>query len=448
MKEAAESNPPGSFYFVNLGCPKNLVDAEIAASMLEADGWCRSVSMEDADLIVITTCAFIRAAVEESIDTILSAASGKREGQKIAVLGCLVSREKGKIEKLIPEVDYFLDVKEMYWLSRMVAGKAAGDGMTLPRYAYKGMRKTLFTPRHLAYLKISEGCSNHCTYCLIPSIRGEHKSYRKEDLIDEAKRLSDRGVRELVVIAQDSAVWGEDIYNGYGLSDLLKDISSSTDFHWIRLMYLHPAHVEADKLIELISEGVIIPYLDVPIQHVSDRILRLMRRGYGRRELEALFTKLRREVPNLVLRTTVMVGFPSETEEDFSELLGFIEEYPFEHLGAFVYSKEAGTVAADMTPQVPEDEAEERLEELLAVQMDISESRLASMKGGRIEVIVDSLLAEDERPAEKFTFAGRYYGQAYEIDGLTYVAGGGISVGDIVEVKVEGCGPYDLFVEA
>lgn len=448
MKEAAKLSPPGRFYFVNLGCPKNLVDAEVVASLLENDGWQSSESMEDADLIVITTCAFIEPAVVESIDTILSVAASKKEGQRIAVLGCLVSREKGKLEKLLPEVDYFLDVSEMFNLREIVSPAKRLKGSLAGRYEYAGRRSTLFTPGHMAYLKISEGCSNHCSYCLIPSIRGEHRSFVREDLIDEAKRLSERGVKELVVVAQDTAAWGKDIYGDYGLPQLLREIASSTDFHWIRLMYLHPMHMDVDAVIDLISDGVIIPYLDIPIQHASDRVLRDMRRGYDRHKLEALFSRLRRKVPQLVLRTTVMVGFPTETWEDFLELLSFIDENPFEHLGAFVYSKEEKTPAACINGVVSSEEAQERLQQLLDVQMDISQQRLSAMSGKEVDVIVDSILKENERPQSGFDYASRYYGQAYEIDGLTYLAGENIRVGDIVRARVTEFNPYDLFAES
>jgi len=446
MKKAAESSPPGKFYFVNLGCPKNLVDAEITASILEDGGWERCGSMDEADLIAVTTCAFIEAAVEESIETILSVISSRRRGQKVAVLGCLVSREKGKIEKLIPEVDYFLDVSEMYELARVVSG-GRDEVSPLDRYAYNGLRKRLFTPGHVGYLKISEGCSNHCSYCLIPSIRGEHRSYRKEDLIEEAKRLNERGVKELVVIAQDTAVWGSDIYDGFRLHDLLRELDRETEFEWIRLMYLHPAHMEAKKVAELIADGVIIPYLDIPIQHSSDRILKMMRRGYKRGDLHNLYVTLRENVRDLVLRTTVMVGFPSESEEDFLDLLDFIEEHPFEHLGAFTYSREDGTSASKMKGQVRKSVAEERLEEILSTQMDISSARLYELRGKRLKVIVDSYLQAEERPAERFHYSGRYYGQAYEIDGVTYLSGDNIMPGDVVEVLVMDSDPYNLYAE-
>jgi len=364
MKEPVKSNSPGSYHFINLGCPKNLVDGEATATLLEEAGWRRSRSIERADLIVITTCAFIEEAVEESVDTILSVATLKKDWQRIAVLGCLVSREREELEKLLPEVDIFLDVESMYSLADLVTSRSPGKLEDI----YKSVipRKILFTPSHIAYLKVSEGCSNHCSYCLIPSIRGEHRSFPAKALVDEAKRLSDMGVKELVVVAQDTTVWGSDIGVENGVYGLIENIHRVTDFDWIRLMYLHPVHIDIDKLLRLLKEGTIIPYLDIPIQHASDRILGFMNRGYTRKRLEELFSTLRKEIPGMVLRSTVIVGFPGESDEDFAELVDFIEEYPFNHLGVFLYSNEERVPSSAMSDHVPFDIANERLQELIS----------------------------------------------------------------------------------
>ena len=438
---------PGAYFFINLGCPKNLVDAEIVASTLDDSGWCKAPSMEQADLIVVTTCAFIAPAEEESVDTILAVAAKKRENQKLAVLGCLVSREKERLAELLPEVDVFLDVKEMIRLEEIVnpADRAFRESIT---YTTEGIRKRFFTPRHIAYLKISEGCSNHCSYCLIPSIRGENKSYPREYIVGEAERFSREGVKEAVVIAQDTAVWGRDLYGDYGLYELLSDIQRSASFRWLRLMYLHPGHIDVESLIGVLKRGLIVPYLDIPIQHASDSVLRSMRRGYGKKDLERLFDRLRDEVEDLVLRTTVIVGFPGETEDDFDELVQFIEDRPFDHLGVFAFSREKGTPAFDFIDQVPAEDAEMRKEEILDIQMDISSSRLSRLQGRKVEVIIDSVLSEDERPESGIWGIGRFYGQAYDIDGVTFVGGEKFEPGTMIEARVKRVEAYDVFVDA
>jgi len=446
MKELVKPNSPGSYHFINLGCPKNLVDGEATATLLEEAGWRRSSTIEDADLIVITTCAFIEEAVEESVDTILSVAALKKDWQRIAVLGCLVSREREELEKVLPEVDIFLDVDSMYSLAELVTSKCPGK----LEDTYKSVipRKILFTPPHIAYLKVSEGCSNHCSYCLIPSIRGEHRSFPAKALVDEAKRLSDMGVKELVVVAQDTTMWGCDIGTENGVYGLIEEIHEVTDFDWIRLMYLHPAHIDIVNLLRLLKEGTIIPYLDIPIQHASDRILGLMNRGYTREHLEKLFSTLRKEIPGLVLRSTVIVGFPGESDEDFAELVDFIEEYPFNHLGVFLYSDEEYVPSFAMSDHVPVDIANERLQELLEIQMDISHSFMAELVDRNLEIIVDSRAFEADSPFPGATYVGRYYGQAFEIDGVTYLSAPSLAPGSIVTASIDGFTPYDIHGKA
>lgn len=447
MTEGNRTRTPGTYFFFNLGCPKNLVDAERVAARLEACGWRESRVPEDALLLVVTTCAFIGLAEEESVGEILRVASGKRGGQLLAVLGCLVSREGHTLSELLPEVDLFLDVSEMEFLPERLgtrdteAGAGAGNG------AETAGRK-LFTPPHIAYLKIADGCSNHCSYCTIPRIRGELSSRRPASILDEAVRLIQAGVEELVVIAQDTGAWGSDTGEGAELCDLLDELSALTGSGWVRLMYLHPLHIDAARIIDLCNGGRICRYLDIPVQHASDRVLGRMGRGYGRVDLERLFERLRLEIDGLVLRTTVMVGFPGETEADFEELLGFLQAVSFDHVGVFTYSREAGTRAARLRRRVPADVAERRRDMLLDIQMDSSGERLSRRVGQVETILVDEVLKESERPAPAVWGVGRYYGQAYEVDGVTFLTGGECAPGEFVTARIEESLAYDLVARA
>jgi len=462
----AEAPPPGTYLFINLGCPKNLVDAEGVAARLEAFGWREAESSDEASLVVVTTCAFISSAMEESVEEILEAGRGKREGQLLAVLGCLVSREETALKKLLPEVDLFLNVDEMLSLperleergaaTERAAGAskrgrtpsrraASGSHAVLPE-ASRGGRK-LFTPPHLAYLKIADGCSNRCSYCMIPSIRGDLRSRSRADILAEAEGLAESGVRELVIVAQDTTAWGFDRLGQERLYDLLELIADSARFDWVRLMYLHPAHVDLERLVPLIRGGAVLPYLDIPIQHASDRILQAMGRGYSKADLERLFESLRSRVDDIVLRTTIMVGFPGETDEEFRELADFTEMVSFDHVGVFTYSPEKGTKAYSLRPRVPEPVALERKDELLNIQLDISHERLSARVGSELDVLVDAAVGDEERPQPEIEWVGRYYGQAYDVDGVTYLKGRTVRPGDFVRAKVLEAQPYDLIAK-
>ncbi len=417
---------PATYHFYNLGCPKNLVDAERTAARLESAGWSEAGDPSQAGLLVVTTCAFIEAAEEESIQQILEVARGRNDRQILAVLGCLVSREGKALEDLLPEVDIFLDVESMTSLADVVAGTGA---------AAKGRR--LFTPPHTAYLKIAEGCSNMCAYCTIPSIRGGLTSRRRGELVEEAAELAGSGVRELIVIAQDTTAWGEDCGEGGGLYGLLEEISGVDGLEWIRLMYLHPARVDAAAVAETIRSTKVVPYLDIPIQHVSDPVLARMGRGYTGDDLRRIFDTLRASVDGLVLRTTLMTGFPGETQEDFELLADFLEEYRFDHAGIFRWSPERGTPAERFDGRVDDWMVSEWIEELSSIQFDISADRLAEMEGKRLEVLVDERSAGVAR--------GRWYGQAPEIDGVVWLEDSRARPGTIGKCVVERSEAYDLF---
>jgi ribosomal protein S12 methylthiotransferase len=430
----------GTYSFFNLGCPKNLVDAERVAARLEEMGWREAVSPGTAALLVVTTCAFIASAMEESIEEILRVGAAKLPGQTLAVLGCLVSREAEALRKLIPEVDIFCDVGEMLSLPEKI-GAPRGSG------SHANAGRKLFTPPHLAYLKISDGCANRCSYCMIPAIRGGLVSRTREEILEEASELASAGVKELTVVAQDTTAWGHDRGGSESLYDLLEALADRARFEWIRLMYLHPAHIDVERLVPLIRGGAICPYLDIPIQHASDAILARMGRPYTRSDLESLFGRLRSSIDDLVLRTTVMTGFPGETEGHARELADFLEEISFDHVGVFAYSPEAGTPAMKLRGRVPAGVALERRDDLLNIQMDISHERLNGRLGSELDILVDVALSADERPHRNIRWAGRFYGQAFDVDGVTYLRGSAAAPGAFVRARIVEAQAYDLVAE-
>ncbi len=450
MKDTDESRPSWRYYFFHLGCPKNLVDAESVATSLEMAGWSEADDSGDAQLLVVTTCAFISMAEEESIDVILQAASIKKPWQKLAVLGCLVTREGASLDELLPEVDLFLPIEEMEELPERIG---VGPGADRHRECSPARARRLFTPPHIAYIKVAEGCSNRCSYCTIPSIRGELRSRSAAAISAEAERFTRAGVKELVLIAQDTTAWGMDL-DPVSRSDRsggdrdIYDVAARigrSDSVWIRLMYLHPEHIDVERTSRLMESGSIIPYLDIPIQHASDPVLGRMGRRYGRRDLIELFSTLRRAYPDLALRTTVMTGFPGETEEDLGMLCDLLEEIRFDHVGVFEFSPERGTRAAVLEPKIDPETAVERRDRLIELQMDISQSRLERRINRREKILVDSLIESDESPGEGIWGVGRYYGQAFEIDGVTYLSGERIDPGDFATARIIRAGAYDLF---
>jgi ribosomal protein S12 methylthiotransferase len=448
----------GTYAFFNLGCPKNLVDAERIAVELEYAGWVRAPSPAQAALLVVTTCAFIASAMEESVEEILRVGAAKREEQILAVLGCLVSREGITLRKLLPEVDVFCTVGEMHLLPETLAARIRDGGSSaaamMPSLdlgkalcARPPAGRRLFTPPHIAYLKIADGCSNRCSYCMIPAIRGELASRSRGEILQEASELAAAGVEELVVVAQDTTAWGFDCDRKDNLYDLLEALADGARFDWIRLMYLHPSHVDVDRLMPLIKGGAICPYLDIPIQHVSDAILERMARPYAKRDLVALFDRLRSSIDDLVLRTTVMTGFPGETKADFLELADFLEEMSFDHVGVFAYSAEKGTRAERFGKKVPSRIARTRAEELLDIQMDVSQERLRERLGVEMDILVDAGLAADERPGRNIAWVGRFFGQAYDVDGVTYLEGNAVAPGGFVRARIIETQAYDLIAK-
>lgn len=418
---------------VTLGCPKNQVDSEVLAGELNQNGVELVQNPEDADAIFINTCGFIEEAKEESIETILRAVALKRNGKdrNVFVLGCLSERYQEEMKKEIPEVDHFFGVEPFRDIGRYFFGRSYQWGSG----AY--CRRILSTPPHTAYLKIADGCDHQCTFCAIPQIKGRYRSRSIEDIIREAESLVCRGVKEVILIAQDTTAYGSDLSGKADLVYLLRRLVKMDDLKWIRIMYAHPSHI-SDDLIHLISnEEKICRYLDVPFQHISDPILKRMGRGLRGSQTRELIEKLRNHIPGLVLRTAFIVGFPGETEEAFSELLDFIKEIRFERLGVFVYSSEEGTEAFSMKPAVPREISEKRYQIIMELQNRISRLINCSLESYIVPVIVDGY---DEKQQ---LFFGRTEGDSLDIDQTVWIRGTPC-IGEIVQVQIEGSAAYDL----
>ncbi len=423
---------PGSplpLFAVTLGCPKNRVDTETALASLASAVKLELVDRpEEARLILINTCAFIEEAVSESIDTILSVAHSI-EGQErtLAVGGCLVNRYGTTLEKELPEVDIFLTSAELTSIGRILFPGALSGG---------GPARILSTPPWTAYLKVSEGCSHRCTYCLIPRLRGPRQSRPLDALVEEAAGLEAKGVKELILVAQDLTDYR---HGGAGLPELLQALLSSTSIPWIRLLYLNPSSIDSRLVSMVAGEERICSYFDIPIQHASARVLRRMGRLYGPEQVDRIVEEVRKKVEDAVIRTSVMVGFPGETEKEFRELLNALERWEFDHLGCFVYSDEDEAPSHALDSKVEPELARQRMEEVMELQAGISRRRNRRWLGRRLEVLVEGPSEETE-----LLLAGRTRFQAPEIDGITYINRGQFEAGEIAVLEVEEAHTYDL----
>lgn len=429
----------------SLGCSKNLVDAEIMMGILNKKGYKLVGNMEEADIALVNTCGFIESAKQESIDTILEIAQLKETAnlKLLIVTGCLAQRYSEELKAEIPEIDAIVGTGSYQNIDEIVAGLEKENKIVslndiefafneeLPRY--------VSTPNYMAYLKISEGCDKHCTYCIIPKLRGKQKSRKMEDIISEAKDLASRGVKELVVIAQDSTTYGTDIYNGEAkLPQLLEELAKIEGIKWIRIMYSYPESI-TEELVQVIKKyDNICNYFDMPIQHASNRILKLMNRHTTKEDILAKIDMIRNNIPNATLRTTIITGFPGETEEDFEELLDFAKEVKFDRLGAFAYSREEGTAADKLPDHIDEDVKEQRRERLMMLQQGISQEVMANKIGKTFEVLI-------EEQIEKNVYMGRTEGDAEEIDSIVYVKSKKqLHPGDFVMVEINNALEYDL----
>ena len=427
---------------ISLGCDKATVDSERLVGQLVGHGAVVTPHLPDADVILVNTCGFIDAAKQESIDALLSAASLKAHGDVKAVVavGCLVQRYKEELQREIPEVDLFLGFSDLHHLVPALAERGLIDD---PLATHPGVRQFLGDARHVRYLKISEGCDHTCAFCAIPLMRGKHRSEPLERLVREAQALEAQGAQEINLVAQDLGHYGRDLgLGGPKLPDLLEALLAGTSVPWYRLLYVYSAGL-TERLVELVARSPrIVPYLDIPIQHAADRMLERMRRPERQRTLRDKLGWLRGAIPDLAIRTTCLVGFPGETDDDFRELLTFLEEAQFDRLGAFAYSPQEGTRATQYPDDVPDAVKRERLEELLEVQRAISAERLARFVGRDVRVLVDRVADPDE---ERATHVGRVAWQADDVDGVTYVERGGwADSGSFVHARLTASEDYDF----
>lgn len=428
----------------SLGCSKNLMDAEIMTGILKEKGYEFVEEFAEADIIIVNTCGFIRDAKQESIDTIVELSQLKEFGKLkyLIVTGCLAQRYADELLEEIPEIDAivgtgnFMNISEI--IDRLESEKNVTEigniefafDETLPRY--------VSTPEHMAYLKIGEGCSNHCTYCIIPKLRGKYRSRKIEDIVEEAKSLASEGVKELVVIAQDTTRYGEDLYGEAKLAELLEELAGIEGIKWIRIMYSYPESI-TEKLIDVIAaHDNICSYFDMPIQHASNRVLKRMNRRTSKEDIRNKVEMIRSKIPDAVIRTTVIVGFPGETEEDLEELIEFMKEIKFDRLGAFAYSREEDTPADRMDGHMDEEIKEERRDRVMMVQQAISEEINQKREDKVFEVLI-------EEEAEEGVYVGRTQGDAEEIDSVVYVnSEEELEIGSFVNVYITEAMEYDL----
>ena len=427
--------------FISLGCNKNLVDTEKTIALFKEHGYEIVNNPEEAEVIIINTCGFIESAKEEAINTILEMAEYKNYHCKYLIaMGCLVERYKKELEKSIPEVDLYIKYSEYSTLWEQI------EELLSNKKEYvdfdKFTDRVITTGENYAYLKIADGCSNCCTFCAIPKIRGMQKSRTMESLIEEANKLAEQGYEEIILTAQDTTRYGQDLYGKPKLAELLQEVCKIDKIKWIRILYLYPETI-TDKLIQVIKENdKICNYFDIPIQHISDSVLKRMNRKSNGESIKKLIQKLRKEIPNVILRTTVMVGFPGETEEDFEELYNFLKEAKFDKLGAFMYSKEEGTGAEKMPNQIHPATKKSRYNKIMKLQQEISRENLENKIGTTQKARIDGITKN-----QKY-YVGRTYMDVPEIDGVVYIKNTKqLNLGDWVDCKITEVKDYDLIGE-
>ena len=434
--------------FVSLGCDKNLVDTENMLGILKDKGFEFTDDEMQADVIVVNTCCFIHDAKQESINTILEMAEHKKDAvcKALIVTGCLAHRYKDEITKEIPEVDALIGTSSYDKIAEVVLSVLEGKGYSCvedtDRLPVVKNHRIMTTGGYYEYLKIAEGCDKHCTYCIIPAVRGNFRSFEMEYLLEQARYLADNGTKELILVAQETTVYGTDIYGKKALPELLRKLCRIDGLEWIRILYCYPEEI-TDELIQVIKEEPkICKYLDMPIQHSSDNILKRMGRRTTRQELVDVITKLRNNIPDIALRTTLITGFPGETEEDIDDLLDFVDTMEFDRLGVFTYSPEEGTPAASMTDQVPENIKEERRNRIMELQQEVSLDKSADMVGRIIPVMVEGKITDDD------AYVGRSYKDAPNVDGYVFInTNAQLMSGQIINVSITGSMEYDLIGE-
>ena len=435
-------------FCVSLGCDKNLVDTEMMLGLLNKDGYTFTDDEHEADVVVVNTCCFIGDAKEESVNTILEMAELKKEGRckALIVTGCMAQRYKQEILDEIPEVDGILGTSTYDEISNVLKKVLGGsrescfhDLNALPNVE---VPRVVTTGGYYAFLKIAEGCDKRCTYCIIPDLRGSYRSVPMERLIEEAKQLASQGVKELILVAQETTLYGIDLYKKKSLPKLLHELCKIPGIQWIRIQYCYPEEITQELIETIREEEKICNYLDIPIQHASDRILKRMGRRTNQKQLREMIASLRSQIPDIALRTTLISGFPGETEEEQEEVMRFVDEMEFERLGVFAYSQEEDTPAAEFPDQVPQELKEERRDEIMELQQEISYEKSQSMIGKVLEVMIEGKVADEN------AYVGRTYMDAPGVDGLIFINTDlDLMSGDFVRAKVTGALEYDLIGE-
>ena len=435
-------------HFISLGCDKNLVDSEIMLGLIKEEGYTITQEEAEADIIIINSCGFIAEATQEGIDVVINAGQQKEKGRckAIIVTGCMAQRYKNEIFDQLPEVDAVVGTGDFEEIGKVIKEVLSNN----EKISYvtdknnlqneeNNLKRVLSNAGYFAYLKIAEGCDNACTYCTIPSIRGKYRSRKEENIIEEARKLAKDGVKELILVAQDTALYGKDIYGESKLHELLKKLSDIEEVEWIRIMYCYPEHITKETINEMARNKKVCKYLDMPIQHSEDKILKLMGRKSTQKRLKEVIGTLRNAMPEIAIRTTLIVGFPNENEAEFENLLAFVEEMKFDRLGVFEYSQEEGTKSFDMPNQVDDDEKFKRKEKIMLAQKQITAEKNESLVGEIFKVIVDGKLTEQN------VYCGRTYRDSYEVDALVFFESGfDIITGEFRDVVITGSSEYDL----
>ena len=433
--------------FISLGCSKNLVDTEVMLYNLHSAGFELTPNEDEAEIIIINTCGFIESAKREAIENILDAAALKENGscRYIIATGCLVERYREEVMREMPEIDALIGIGSLDDIAEACSAVMRGEKYVSfkdKETAKLGGDRIITTGPHTAYIKVSEGCDNLCSYCAIPLIRGKHRSRTIEDIVAEAKDLEAMGIKEVNLIAQDTTRYGLDIYGEYSLARLVRAITEETNIPWIRLLYCYPDKITDELIAELRDNDRLVKYMDIPVQHISDSVLRRMNRHGGKELILEAIKRLREGVPGIVLRTTAMVGFPGESDEDFTELCEFVKDVKFERFGAFTFSPEEGTLAAEMTDQIDEQVKQDRYDCLMQTQLTVSEEKTAERVGSVLTVLCDGFDGVAE------IYYGRSYADAPDVDGKVYFKSKNkLAAGDFVEVKITEALDYDLVGE-
>lgn len=434
--------------FISLGCDKNLVDSEMMLGLLSEKGYEFTDDETEADIVVVNTCCFINDAKQESIDTLLEMAELRKDGEIKALVaaGCLAQRYQEEIQKEIPEVDIILGTTAIDEIAKaldgFLKGKKANYYKSLTERPLTDTKRIVTTGGHYAYLKIAEGCNKHCTYCIIPKVRGSYRSVPMESLLKEAEKLASDGVKELILVAQETTVYGIDLYEKKMLPELLRGLCRIEGLFWIRILYCYPEDIDDELIRVMKEEPKICHYLDLPIQHGCDNILKRMGRRTSRRELVETIEKLRREIPDICIRTTLITGFPGETEEEHRELLEFVDLMEFDRMGVFTYSQEEDTPAAAMPDQIPEEMKEKRQAELMELQQDIAFDAALAMTGRTIDAMIEGKVADED------AYVARTYKDAPNVDGFLFInTERELMSGDFVKARITGAYEYDLIGE-